>query len=71
MVTECYRPEERNKVQAFNDFLIFGSMVIASFSSGTMLATLGWVAVNQAVFPFVLAAGALVAWVAVRARRSA
>ncbi len=34
MVTQCHRPEERNKVQAFNDFLIFGSMAIASFSSG-------------------------------------
>jgi MFS family permease len=24
MVTRCHRPEERNKVQAFNDFLVFG-----------------------------------------------
>ena len=24
MVTQCHRPEERNKVQSFNDFLIFG-----------------------------------------------
>ena len=26
MVTQCHRPEERNKVQSFNDFLVFGSM---------------------------------------------
>src|SRR5215471_777724 len=27
MVTQCHRPRERNKVQAFNDFLIFGRPV--------------------------------------------
>ena len=69
MVTHCHRPEERNKVQAFNDFLIFGSMAIGSFSSGKVLATLGWAAVNQLVFPFTLAAGALLIWVALRDRR--
>ena len=42
MVTQCHRPEERNKVQAFNDFLIFGSMAVSSFSSGQMLEYLGW-----------------------------
>ena len=31
MVTQCHRPDERNKVQAFNDFLVFGSMAIGSF----------------------------------------
>ena len=42
MVTQCHRAEERNKVQAFNDFLIFGSMAVASFSSGQLLAGFGW-----------------------------
>ena len=37
MVTQCHRAEERNKVQAFNDFLIFGSMAVGSFSSGQLL----------------------------------
>ena len=68
MVTQCHRPEERNKVQAFNDFLIFGSMAVGSFSSGKVLATLGWGAVNQLVFPFTLAAGALLLWLVLRER---
>jgi predicted MFS family arabinose efflux permease len=68
MVTECHRAEERNKVQAFNDFLVFGSMAIGSFSSGALLAAFGWTAVNQVVFPVVLAAGALLLWWALRAR---
>ena len=62
MVTQCHRPEERNKVQSFNDFLVFGSMAIGSFSSGMVLASLGWVAVNNIVFPVILAAGALLLW---------
>ena len=54
MVTQCHRPSERNKVQAFNDFLVFGSMAIGSFSSGKLLASFGWIAVNEVVFPVVL-----------------
>jgi len=68
MVTECHRPNERNKVQAFNDFLVFGGMALGSFSSGQLLASFGWVAVNEVVFPFVLTAGALLVWFMLRRR---
>lgn len=70
MVTQCHRAHERNRVQAFNDFLVFGAMAIASFSSGKLLASFGWAAVNEVVFPVVLAAGALLAWTTLRARAS-
>ena len=40
LVLETHRPQERNKVQAFNDFLVFGMMAIGSFSSGQLLAQL-------------------------------
>jgi MFS family permease len=53
MVTECYRPEERAKVQAANDFLMFGTVAIASFSSGKLLDVGGWETVNWIVFPLV------------------
>ena len=62
MVTQCHRPDERNKVQAFNDFLVFGSMAIGSFSSGQVLASFGWNAVNNIVFPVILTAAALLLW---------
>ena len=62
LVTECHGPRERNKVQAFNDFLIFGSMAVGSFSSGALLASYGWAAVNEVVFPVVVVAGLLLAW---------
>lgn len=62
MVTQCHRPQERHRVQSFNDFLVFGSMAVGSFMSGRLLATAGWAVINELVFPFVLAAGALLTW---------
>ena len=71
MVTQCHTAAERNKVQAFNDFLVFGSMAVASFSSGQLLASFGWAAVNYVVFPTILAAAMLLAWRSLRDRQVA
>jgi MFS family permease len=71
MVTQCHRPHERNKVQAFNDFLIFGSMAVASFSSGQLLEYLGWQAINEVIFPTILVAGAMLVWLTLRKRAAA
>src|SRR5258708_36297513 len=54
LVLETHRPQERNKVQAFNDFLVFGTMAVGSFSSGQLLAYYGWVTGDMGVFPPVL-----------------
>jgi predicted MFS family arabinose efflux permease len=51
LVLEAHRPSEKNKVQAFNDFLVFGTMAIGSFSSGQLLTDYGWNMVNLVVFP--------------------
>jgi len=53
-------------VQSFNDFLIFGSMAVASFSSGQLLAHFGWYTINAVLFPAVAIAGGLLVWLAVR-----
>jgi MFS family permease len=74
LVLETHRPQERNKVQAFNDFLVFGMMAIGSFSSGQLLANYGWSAVNLVVFPPVvlgLAVLTLVSWAKRRANPQA
>src|SRR5690242_19273102 len=68
MVTQCHRPHERNKVQAFNDFLIFGSMALSSFSSGQLLEKFGWSTINEVIFPTIFVAGALLVWLALRPR---
>src|SRR6202045_3717619 len=51
LVLETHQPQERNKVQAFNDFLVFGAMAVGSFSSGQLLANYGWSAGNLGGVP--------------------
>ena len=70
LVLETHLPQEKNKVQAFNDFLVFGMMAIGSFSSGQLLANYGWSAVNLVVYPPV-ALGLVVLALASFARRRA
>ena len=53
MITDCHTPEERGKVQGANDFLVFGTVAVASFSSGSLLTSTGWEAVNWMIFPIV------------------
>ena len=62
MLTDTYRPSERGKVQAANDFGISLLMVIASSSSGVILAELGWAAVPLALFPPAALALAMITW---------
>ena len=61
MVLETHRPEERTRVQSVNDFLVFGTMAVGSFSSGQLLTSFGWWAVCDVVFPPVLVALAVLA----------
>ncbi|MEL7229833.1 MAG: MFS transporter [Pseudomonadota bacterium] len=56
MLTDCYRPEEKAKAQGANDFILFGSVAVASFMSGATLNAFGeggWDAINYVVFPVV------------------
>jgi len=69
-VTDCHRPHERNKVQSVNDFLIFGTMAVSSYSSGQLLAYYGWMAVNEVVLPVVFVAAIMLAWVTLMAHRA-
>src|SRR6185436_21080276 len=62
LLTQCYEPAEASKVQAFNDFAVFATVAGASFLSGQLLASLGWISVNIAVFPLVFAALVLIGW---------
>jgi MFS family permease len=69
LVVETHWPQERTKVQALNDFLVFGMMAIGSFSSGQLLANFGWSTVNAVVFPPVALALVSLALAALMARR--
>ncbi len=50
MLTESYRPEEKAKVQAFNELLVFGVVATTAFSSGFVFEKFGWTAVNTLAF---------------------
>ena len=71
LVVETHRPQERNKVQAFNDFLVFGTMALTSFASGHVLASHGWAVVNLLIFPPVAVALICVALLVLHRRRTA
>src|SRR6187399_157288 len=70
LVLETHLPQERNKVQAFNDFLVFGTMAIGSFSSGQLLAHYGWSMVNMVAFPPVLLGLAVLSFSSFARRRA-
>ncbi len=68
MVTDCYRPEEKNQVQAVNDFLVFGTVAAGSFSSGHLLAASGWQQLNMMVFPIVICIACALLWLRIQRR---
>ena len=71
MVLECHRPEEKARVQSFNDFVVFGTMAFGSFLSGSLLTSYGWNTVLWLSFaPLLIAVTALSAAAAVRPNRA-
>jgi MFS family permease len=65
MLTDCYRPSERGKVQAVNDLGISILMAIASSSSGIILADWGWNMVALALLPPAIISLALLGWLTI------
>lgn len=62
LLTETYRPEEKEKVQAMNDFCVFTLVAISSLSAGALHYLLGWAAVNLAIVLPMLLAFAAALW---------
>ncbi|WP_110783198.1 MFS transporter [Cronobacter sakazakii] len=61
-ILDYHRPEEKNRVQSLNDFVVFGVMIVGSFSSGALLTLVGWNAVLWcSLVPLVVAMIALLA----------
>lgn len=70
MLAKAYRPEEASTAQALNEPLVFGTMAIASISSGFLLENIGWESINVMVLPVATAALALLAWGDLRQRKA-
>ena len=61
LLTKCYRPAERAKMQGMNDFLTFTGVAVCSFIAGAVEQSWGWNAVLLgSLVPTVLILGAVV-----------
>lgn len=73
MLAAAHAPNERGRIQGVNDFAVFGGVFVASLSSGSLMnctaggsAEAGWQAVNLAMIPFLVLAGAALIWLVMR-----
>lgn len=71
LLTETYEPDERAKVQGFNDFMVWGMVTVLSLSSGALFHQFGWLVVNLGVIGPVLASIVAIAWLASLRRAAA
>jgi MFS family permease len=62
LLTQVYRPAEKAKVQAANDFLVFGSMAAGALSSGAFFNLVGWDGLNIIPAPLVVVAFLAIIW---------
>jgi MFS family permease len=56
LLTTTYRPAERGKAQAFNDFMVFGTTATASLMASVVLELKGWAMLNYMAFALVCVA---------------
>lgn len=76
MLTSAHAPAERGRMQGMNDFIVFGGVTLASFSSGGLMncsggtPQAGWQAVNMAMLPFLVLAGGALIWLAMRPKET-
>jgi hypothetical protein len=66
LLTTCYRPSEKNKVQGFTDLCVFTIMITSSASSGALLYNNGWSLLNMLAAPFMVIVFGAACWLAIR-----
>jgi MFS family permease len=76
MLAGAHAPSERGRIQGLNDLLVFGGVTMASLSSGGLMncsggsVEEGWAAVNIAMLPFLVLAGAALIWLALQPKEA-
>lgn len=70
LLTSCYRPSERGKTQAFNDFLVFGTTATSSFMAGYLQEHWGWFPLNTFSIALLAIAVFAVFWLRMQDRQS-
>ena len=69
LLSNTHSASERAKVQGLNDFLVLGTVSLASLSSGALLNLFGWPAVQLAAAPALVIAACALVWLGVSKRR--
>ena len=62
LLTSTYLPEEKPRIQAANDFLIFVTMAAAALGAGVLHDTIGWYWLNVAALPAYVLCLLVVIW---------
>lgn len=62
LVADTYRPVARARAQGINSLLVYSANIIASFSSGSVMAVWGWRAVNLTCIPLLVVAVLVLCW---------
>jgi predicted MFS family arabinose efflux permease len=70
LLATTHTSEEQAKVQGLNDFLVFGLVAVASFSSGALLNGYGWPTVQYAMIPALTIAAIALGWFSFSRRES-
>ncbi len=66
LVTTTYRPSEKGKTQALNDFLVFGTTATSSLLAGILQQATGWSALNWFALPLIAMPILAVLWLRLR-----
>ena len=68
LLTQTYRPEEKNKAQGAMDTCVFSTMMVSSFASGALITTQGWTWLNLGSLVPLAAVAVALAWLALQQR---
>ncbi len=64
LLTESYAPAEKARAQGANDFAVFATMGVSSFSSGALVSVAGWERMNMLALPVLAVVVVAVVWLA-------
>lgn len=62
LLAESYRPVEKARTQAANEFCVFGTVALTALLAGPLVSTLGWTMLNALLIPCALLPLVLLAW---------
>ncbi|MEA2119622.1 MFS transporter [Halovibrio sp. HP20-50] len=62
LLTEVYRPVDKARTQAANEFLVFGTAATTALLAGPLVSGLGWAMLNLLLIPVALVPLLAIAW---------